>query len=341
MRRIFPAAAFVAFATVAAGQTPRIGDIDLYGLRKVALEKILEVAGLGSGASLPASKSDIEEQIETVPGVVLARVEAVCCEGSNVVLFVGIEERGAQHPNFRSAPAGDATLPKELVETYRDYLAVVDKAGARGHTGEDLTAGHSVLDDPEARPFEDRFRTFATERFDWLRNELRNGPEAEERAIATAVIGYAPDKQQVAGELQYALQDTDDAVRANAIHGLTAIAVYSSKHPEKDIRVAPTWLVELLDSIVLRDRLEATRALVILTDSPNPAALDLMRERRLTALAEMARWKTLRYALPPFLLLGRLAGLPDTETHQYWEKGDRETVIGKALAGAGTGKRGR
>ena len=39
------------------------------------------------------------------------------------------------------------------------------------------------------------------------------------------------------------------------------------------------------------------------------AALDLLRERALADLAEMARWPTLRYALPPFLLMGRIAGL--------------------------------
>jgi hypothetical protein len=42
--------------------------------------------------------------------------------------------------------------------------------------------------------------------------------------------------------------------------------------------------------------------LVTLTERPNPPALDLIRERALPALVEMARWKTLRYALPSYLL---------------------------------------
>ncbi len=46
----------------------------------------------------------------------------------------------------------------------------------------------------------------------------------------------------------------------------------------------------------------------------------------------MARWKTLRYALPSFLLVGRAAGLTDQELQEQWQKGDRETAIGKALA---------
>ena len=39
----------------------------------------------------------------------------------------------------------------------------------------------------------------------------------------------------------------------------------------------------------------------------------------------------LRYALPPFLLIGRVAGLSDAATQQAWAKNDREPVIRKAL----------
>jgi hypothetical protein len=88
----------------------------------------------------------------------------------------------------------------------------------------------------------------------------------------------------------------------------------------------------MLHSIVLEDRLQAARALVVLTDSPNPGALDLIRERGMDSLREMARWSTLPYALPPFLLLGRVAGIADAEIHARWEGGDRESVIAKALA---------
>jgi hypothetical protein len=46
----------------------------------------------------------------------------------------------------------------------------------------------------------------------------------------------------------------------------------------------------------------------------------------------MARWKTLSHALPPYLLLGRIAGLPEEEVHAAWTRGDREWVIAKAAA---------
>jgi hypothetical protein len=148
------------------------------------------------------------------------------------------------------------------------------------------------------------------------------------------VIGYAPDKRAVINDLQYALQDPDDAVRANSVRSLKAIAVLAQKQPALGIKIEPTWFVEMLNSIVLSDRVQSADALVVLTDNHAPAPLDLMRERALTSLVEMARWKTLRYALPPFLLVGRIAGMEDAEIQQSWAKGDRETVIKKALASA-------
>jgi hypothetical protein len=187
------------------------------------------------------------------------------------------------------------------------------------------------MDDPAARAIQPRFTAFAADHLDWLREVLHNAPEPEERAVAASVIGYAPDKAKVVDDLQSALQDSDESVRANALRSLTAIAVYSVKHPELHIRISATWMVELLNSIVLNDRMEAARVLVILTDAPNPGVLSLVRERGRPALAEMARWKTLSYALPSFLVLGRAAGLPDAQIHQAWEKGQREAVITQAL----------
>jgi hypothetical protein len=119
-------------------------------------------------------------------------------------------------------------------------------------------------------------------------------------------------------------------VRANAVRALKAVAVLSQKRPELALRIQPTWMVEMLNSLSLSDRQQAAEALVTLTESPNPAALDLIRERALPALIDMARWKTLRYALPSFLLIGRAAGIPEKELQDQWQKGDRETAIQKA-----------
>ena len=318
----------------AAAQAPKIGDINFYGLRKLSPDKILSAVGVKSGDPLPPSKGDLEEHLEEIAGVAAARVEAVCCDGPNATLFIGIEERGAPHFGTRPPPAGTASLTEDVMNAYREYMGAVERAAQLGTSAEDLTAGESRMADPAARRLQEQFTALAVDRLEVLRDVLRNGAEPEERAVAAAVIGYAPKKDKVNNDLQFAMQDAEPAVRANAVRAMMAIAVLAQKRPELGLRIEPTWMVEMLNSIVLGDRQQAALALATLTEQRNIAALDLIRERALPALAEMARWKTLRYALPAFLLVGRTAGVPEGELLDQWRQGDRETAIKKATAPA-------
>ena len=133
------------------------------------------------------------------------------------------------------------------------------------------------------------------------------------------MIGYAPKKQDVVNDLQFAVQDPDESVRTNAIRSLNAFAVAG-------IKVAPTWFLELLNSVVLSDRMEVRPGAADADGSRRRRnVLQQVKERALPALAEMARWKAPRYALPPFLLLARAAGMTDEQAQQSWQKGDRES----------------
>jgi len=328
MRRVF---APLLLVCAAGAQMPRIGDIDFYGLRKLTPAAIQAWAGVQPSGPLPASRGALEDRITEMPGVVEARVEAVCCEGNHTALFIGIEEKGAPHTDFRSAPSGEAALPQDLIDRYSQFLTAVQRAAARGNTGEDLTAGHSMMDDPAARAFQTGFVIFANNNLNLLREVLHNGSDPDQRAIAAALMGYGPKTQQVADQLQFALTDPEPAVRANAIRSLAAFIVYDSKQSPPKINIPPTWFVELLHSVELRDRNESVRTLTLMTDRNGQAALSLLRERALPDLAEMARWHFLRYALPPFILLGRIAGVPENEIQAQWAKGEREPVIQKAL----------
>ena len=319
-----------------APQAPKIGDINFYGLRKVTPEKLLGRLELKPGDPLPHSKGDLEERIEEIPGVVQARVQAVCCEGATAILFIGVEEKGSPHFDYHSPPAGSATLPQEIVDTYGEFLTAVERAARSGNTAEDLSAGHSRMADPAAAALQEKFAGFAAANLSLLSDVLRHGSEADQRAVAAAVIGYSPSKEQVLNDLQYALQDADETVRGNAVRSLKAVAVLAQKQPQLGLKISPTWFVEMLNSLALSDRAQSAEALVILTDQRDAATLDLMRTRALAALVEMARWKTLRYALPAFLLVGRIAAMPDQEIQQDWQKGDRDRAIRKATAPLGT-----
>jgi hypothetical protein len=300
-------------AVLACAQAPKVGEINFYGLRKLTPEKVLSTLGIRPGDPLPPSKGDLEERLAEMPGVIDARIEAVCCEGPAAALFIGIEERGAPHFDTRQSPAGEAVLPDETLERYRDFLA----ATARNEAA-------------QAQRLEQGFTAIAADQLSLLRDVVRNSSEPEHRACAAAILAYAPNKPGVLNDLQYALQDPDESVRAAAARSLKSIAVAGRKDPALGIKVAPVWLVAMLNSAVLGDRLQATGTLVVLTDQPNPQALALLKERAVPSLTEMARWKTLDYALPAFLLLGRTAGIPEADLHAQWKKGDRETAIRKA-----------
>ena len=317
--------------SVLAAQPPRVGDIEFYGLHKLSEQKLLHALRLKSGDPLPPSKGDLEDELERISGVVLAHVEAACCDDGKTTLFIGIEEKGAPHLAFHSAPGGDASLPQDVTDTYRKFVEAVREAARRGSTAEDLTNGHSLMADPDARELQMRFADFAGAHLPQLRDVLRDSADEEQRAMAAAIIGYAPNKRDVVNDLEYAMQDPDASVRSNALRALNAIAVLARLQPGLGVRVSPTWFIEMLNSIVLSDRTRAATALVTLTDQDATAALHQIRDRALDSVAEMAQWKTLRYALPAFILAGRIAGLNEREIEKAWTTGNRQSVIGIAL----------
>ncbi|PWU11571.1 MAG: hypothetical protein C5B51_02300 [Terriglobia bacterium] len=326
-------AALILIAGVAWAATtvPRVREVNVYGLRKLTAERIMRSGRLRAGETLPPSKGDLEDRLSEISGVIRARVEAVCCEGPDALLFVGIEEKDGPHVAFHSDPAGSAALPEGLAATYQQFLATVQRAAQRKNAASATGPERPLISDAEARGFEEKFGDYAAGHLPELREVLRNGSDPEERAVAAAVIGYAPSKQEVIDDLQYSMQDPDEAVRSNALRSLRAIAVFAQGEPGLQSRLTPTWPVELLNSIVLSDRLQAADLLITLTDHENRAALDQMRTQALPSLVEMARWESLGYALRPFLLVGRIAGLSDQEIHERWSKGEREAVIEKAL----------
>jgi hypothetical protein len=308
-----------------------VGVLDYYGLHKITPARIQRVLSTKEGDPFPTSKGDIEERLEQIPGVVRSHLEAVCCDDGKAVLFVGIEERGAASFEFRTPPTGEVRLPGDIVEAYKQFLIAVEAAARNGNAAEDLRSGHSLMADPAARLLQQRFAVIAEKQLPALRNVLRNSSDEEHRAIAAYIIGYAPKKRLVVDDLQQAVQDPDDAVRNNAIRALNAIGILAAQDPELEIQISPTWFVEMLNSIVWTDRTKAVTALLNLTESRPERILNLIRERAIPSLAEMARWKSLSHAIGPYMLLGRVAGLSEQQIQDTWTNGQRDATIAKAL----------
>jgi len=291
--------------------------------------------GVREGDFLPGSKGDAEEKIDRVSGVVESHLEAVCCDSGKMILYVGVEERGAAHFDIRDVPeGGDARLPDEILSTYRRFQETLAAAVRRGSTAEDLTQGQSRMADPSARAVQDMLPALVTDHLAQVRSVLRSSDDDDQRAAAAYVIGYAPNKKDIIDDLQYALKDPEPEVRGNAARNLTALAVRARLNPKEGIKIEPTWFIEMLNSLSWSDRNRALSALQILTDARDASALDQLRERSLQSLIEMARWKTLAHALPAFVLVGRVAGLSEEQIQAAWSKGEREKVIAAAVAAA-------
>jgi hypothetical protein len=328
-----PAPAPVQAAASPAPTAPTVGVIDYYGLNKVTRDRIRTTLGFKEGDPFPASKGNVEERLDEIPGVVESHLEAVCCDEGKIVLYVGIEERGAVHFDLRDAPEGEVTLAPEIIALYRRYFDGFEEAVRRGSTAEDLTHGHSLMADPLVREIQLQFPVVAEKNLGELRNVMRNAGDDEQRAIATFLIGYAPKKDQVVEDLQFALRDADPGVRANAARAVVALAVYARLNPDSGIKLEPTWFIEMVNSLSWSDRERALKALQILTDNRDASMLEQLRNRALPALVEMSRWKTLEHALPAFILTGRVAGLSEQQIQEAWTRGDRESVIAAATGG--------
>lgn len=328
-----PSILLLAGSVLAAQQiaSPRIGIIEFYGLHKVSEKEVRKVLGFAEGDPLPTSKGDVEDRLEKIPGVYMSHLEATCCTDGKIVLYVGIEERGAPHFDLHDPPEGAVLLPHDIEDAYHDFLSAVNEAVRTGQTGENLSQGHSLMENATARAAQLQFIALADKNLKVLEDVLRNSYDEEQRAIAAYVIGYASKKTEVVNDLQWALRDYDQSVRSNAARAMAALAVLAEKDPKSGIKIEPTWFIEMLNSIAWTDRHNAATVLVDLTDKRNPDTLEELRADALPSLVDMARWKDLSHALPAYILLGRIAGFPEKQIQDDWSRGDRETVIEAAL----------
>ena len=314
--------------------TPRVGLIEVYGARKISVQKIRSAVGAKAGDPLP-SLGDAEDRLDKLSGVLTSRLEATCCDERRTVLYVGITEKDEPHFDLHPWPTGDVTLPPDLAGNYQAFLSAVAESMHGRNADEDLTNGYSLMADPECRRLQETFVALAGNNLPLIDQVLRQSSDSDQRSMAAYLLPYGPrgprTTKVIVDGLQYALQDPDDSVRQTAIRSLQAVSVGGKIHSDQQIHIEPTWFVELMNSVVWSDRRGASLALVNLTDDRDSETLSLLRARALASVIEMARWHDLQHALPAFILAGRLAGLDENEIHAAWVSGDREPVLKQAL----------
>ena len=310
-----------------------IASVDFYGRYTVPDSTLLHALGIGQGDRVPdsAGAAAAVARLTALPRVAQVRLSPVCCDGGTL-LYVGIEEEGAEVLRFREAPAGSARLPAEVVAAGAEFDRAFWAAISAGRTGEDDSLGHSLLHDPDARRVQEGFTELADRHGVVLREVLRNSADPAQRALAAQVLGYASDKRGVVPDLAAATSDPDAGVRNNAMRALALIAGLAERRPELGIKVPHAPFVRLLRSPEWTDRNKASFALAQLTASRDSLLLATLAREAMPELVQIARWRSTGHALPALIVLGRIAGMEDGEIFAAVQRGDRESLVEAAKA---------
>jgi hypothetical protein len=326
------ALSFAATQLLAAQKKVSVGIVDFYGLRQITEVQVRQALRIAEGDAITESTlSGAEKRVRALPGASDARVDGVCCDDGKLLVYVGLEEKGAPAMRFAAPPRGRSRLPDEVVRAGAAFDAAFEKAAERGDVKEDQSNGHSLMHDPDARAVQEGFAALADRYGRELREVLRDSNKPEHRALAAQVLGYASDKASVIGDLSSAMRDPDADVRNNAMRALWLIAAFAQKTPNLGIQVPADPFVELLTSLTWTDRNKSSLALMALTESRDPALLSTLRQKALPALIEMARWKSRGHAVASVMILGRVAGIPENELTSAAAKGNHATIVDTAL----------
>ena len=314
--------------TDAIAQLPPIGSIDFYGARKTTHAQMREALGLSVGDSVSAlTLFTIPARLADLPGVGSAAVDPVCCEGGKTMLYVGIIEEGAPEVKLHQPPEGVSRLSADVVSLGQAHGYAHQRAIMRGIVSEDISEGHSLVSDSTVRIIQRRFAAIAATNLDSLRTVLRTSADADHRALAAQIMGYAANKQSVVEDLVYAMRDPAAEVRNNATRALALIAGLAQRRPELGIRVPFEPFIDLLNSLAWTDRNKASLALMQLTESRDPAMLAALKARAFDSIVDIARWTNPGHAVPGVFMLARMAGISDADAFAMYERGEKEKII--------------
>lgn len=305
-----------------------LGVIDLFGNRKVAAGAVLKAAQLTPGLPIDRqtlNKTTLINRLKALPGVKGATVEIVCCDDKTgkSIAYLGIAESTDQLPVYREAPVKNYSLPDEMLHHYQLYFDRMEAAIRLGNSGQDQVDGYALMQDSATRIVQLKFVDYAQRYAGTLKEAIHSSNNAEHRAIATMIIAYGANKEQLVPELLYATQDSDETVRNNATRALWVLADYLAEHPEIKVTIPATPFIRMMHSVSWTDRNKASLVLLALTQQRNKSLLDTLKKECLPALTEMARWQSQGHAFSTYLILGRIAGIPDQDVFQAFNSENR------------------
>jgi hypothetical protein len=331
MASSFRALLLIALLAVAitplAAQFANVAIIETYGQEKLSPERLSRLAGLRVGDPLPPNKTDIEQKIESSDDVIRAHVEGHCCHDDGIVLYLGVLEAGTRPFALHSPPAEDLQLPVKLELVHQRLLRALETAHDRGVTAEDLTKGYPLSAHPDARRVQETLVLLVDPFVEELGVLLRRAADEQVRSAAVYMLAYSSNRRAAEAHLQYALRDFHPDVRRNALRTLDLIRRVPGSGPNAVTEISSTWLMEMLHSVTWADRLEAARLLERLTAARPEGLLTTLEERCLTPLGQMATWKTPEHAAAAYILLGRIAAIPEDDIRVSFRDNNRSLVL--------------
>jgi hypothetical protein len=320
------------FTGILYAQSDRLGIIEVYGLSGDKLSAVRTAIQLSEGDRLDRTvfnKKEIEKRINTVKGIRHVDVSLICCEDARgrSILYVGVADRDLQIVKPAHDPSGMEKLDSFILNTYDRYNDVLREAVLAGQATENNDQGHVLLDYPPAKPIQDSLIAYASARLSLLGKVIRGSGSVDHRRAASWIIAFAKDKKDIISDLLLASNDKDETVRNNATRALGVLARYANQYPNTGIKISAEHFIRHLHSIVWTDRNKSAMLLEALTAGRSTSVLSNIERKSLHQIMEMARWKNPGHAMFAFIILGRIAGIPEEEIFAAFTSEKRLMVV--------------
>jgi len=319
----------VALAWVAAtcgwAASDRIASIDFYGYGSLDPSALRALLPFHEGDPLPSDRLNAQARaaLQRTSGRSAVEISPVLGAGG-WTLYIGLAEPDAPPLKFNPHPTANLKLPPDVLKLFdrmdKDWLDAIKSGTAE----EDDSAGYAVSKDSDTRGDQLKLRDWAQTHTATLLRVLETSAHIDQRQRAAEAVAYSGHSPQQISALVRAASDADAGVRNASLRALAVLCVLG---PEITRQIPGARFVPLLHSLHWTDRNKTSMLFRRLTDTPDPALLDVLRERALDPLREMMRWKDKGHAYPGATLLGRIAGLPDARTNELFEAGKLDEIL--------------
>lgn len=306
----------------------RIGSIDFYGYAGLNLEQIRSALPLHAGDPYPGPIETIEgiqKAVTSAIGRPPTDVSPVCCDAQgNYMIYIGLLGTSIKNTELNPVPTGNTHLPPKMVELYKQIMDANLASVMKGNAREDTSKGYALsTTEPNLRAKQLAARAYATQHEKLIRAVLDSSSEAQQRVVASYLLGYARQSREQIAYLVRATHDADDAVRNNATR---ALGVLAESNPKVAAQIPAGRFITMLNSGSWTDRNKATWVILSMTKSRDPKLLAQLRSEALVSLIEMARWRG-PHSYDARILLARIAGIEEERAKQLANAGNIDEIM--------------